>query len=156
MAGHEVSAQRDIVAEPSQVWAFFQDLERLGRLLSSVVTLQRVEGVGVAPGVRWRETRSVDGRTQEIDMVVEEATEPSRLVFMAEVNGTTVRTTYDIKPSSLGTRLVVTRSEDAARASASQRLSWAMRGSAGDKGTKSALERDLEDIGAAVEQLLGR
>ena len=156
MAAHEVSAQRDIVAEPAQVWAFMQDLERLGRFMSTVIAVQRLEGTGVAPGVRWKETRTEGGHTYEDEVTVEEADEPHRLVLLTQRNGTLLRTTYEIKPSSLGTRLVLTRAEGADKASAGQRLSWAMRGSSGDKGTKAILERDLEDIGKGVEHLLAR
>jgi carbon monoxide dehydrogenase subunit G len=151
MAGHTVRVQRDILAEPAEVWAVLTDVERFSKVLTSVDLVERVSGTGFEVGTRWRETRRMFGKSATEEMWVAEVEAPSRIVVHAESKGTRYETVFDLTPSSLGTRLSVTFGAETSEASAGQKLSWALMGPLGAKATKSALEQDLADIARAVE-----
>lgn len=151
MAGHTVRAQRDILAEPAEVWALITDLERLTRALHAVESIERLEGNGFEPGVTWRETRRMLGKVDTEVIKVAEVV-PHRLVVLhAESGGSVYETRFEVSPSSLGTRLAITFGAETSQASAGKKLAWAVLGPLGAKTTKDALEKDLEDIAIAVE-----
>jgi uncharacterized protein YndB with AHSA1/START domain len=151
MAGHTVRAQRDIIAEPAEVWAVITDLERLARTLHSVDSIERVAGTGFAPGVSWRETRRMMGKLDTEEMTVVEVVPPRLVVLHAQSKGSTYETRYELAPSSLGSRLAISFGAETSQANAGQKLAWAVLGPLGGKAAKSALEKDLEDIALAVE-----
>ena len=151
MAGHTVRAQRDIIAEAGDVWAVLTDLERFAKVLSAVDAVERVSGEGFGPGVRWRETRHMFGKTSTEEMWVAEMDAPQRMVVKAESKNTVYETVYELTPTGLGTRLSVTFGAQTGEASAGQKFAWALMGPLGAKATKSALEQDLADIAGAVE-----
>ena len=151
MAGHTVRAQRDILAEPAEVWAVITDLERLARALNSVESIERLEGTGFAPGVSWRETRRMLGKLDSEVMTVAAVEPVSVVVLHAQSKGSTYETRYELAPSSLGSRLSIAFGAETSQASAGQKLAWAVLGPLGAKAAKAALEKDLEDIALAVE-----
>lgn len=151
MAGHTVRVQRDIVAEPAEVWAVLTDLERFSKVLTSVDLVERLSGPGFGVGTRWRETRRMFGKVATEEMWVSELEPPARMVVQAQSKGTVYVTVFDLAPSSLGTRLAVSFGAETTEASAGQKISWALMGPLGAKATKSALEQDLADIARAVE-----
>jgi carbon monoxide dehydrogenase subunit G len=151
MAGHTVKVQRDILAEPAEVWAVLTDLDRFAKVLTSVDLVERVSGTGFEVGTRWRETRRMFGKSATEEMWVAAIEPPTRMVVRAESKGTVYETVFELAPSSLGTRLSVTFGAETTDASAGQKLTWALMGPLGAKATKSALEQDLADIAIAVE-----
>lgn len=151
MAGHVVRAQRDIIAEPAEVWTVLTELERFPKVLTAVDSVERLAGTGLEVGARWRETRRMFGKLVTEELWVAAVEPMRRLVVHSESKGAVYETVFEIVPSSLGTRLSVTFGAETSEASAGQKLSWALLGPLGSKATKTALEQDLADIGAAVE-----
>jgi len=151
MAGHSVRVQRDILAEPADVWSVISDVDRLPKVLRNVDSVERLVGTGFVPGVEWRETRRMFGKSDTEDMRVTECEAPVRAVLESEDKGTTYETVFELSPSSLGTRLSVTFGARTDDANAGQKFAWALFGPMGAKATKSALEQDLADIANAVE-----
>jgi carbon monoxide dehydrogenase subunit G len=151
MAGHTVRAQRDIIAEPGDVWAVLTDLERFEKVLTAVDKVERVSGEGFGPGVRWRETRRMFGKSSTEEMWVAEMDAPQRMLVRADSKNTVYETAFELTPTGLGTRLTVTFGARTDDASAGQKFAWALFGPMGAKATKSALEQDLADIANAVE-----
>lgn len=151
MAAHKVEAQRDILAEPVEVWAVLTDLDRAPKVLRSVERIERVEGQGYDVGVRWIEHRRLYGKTEAQTLTITLADPARRAVIEADSEGTRYRTEYALHPSSLGTRLRIEFSAENNAASAPRRMAWALFGKLGAKATKQALDDDLEDIATAVE-----
>lgn len=150
MAG-QVRVQRDIIAEPPEVWMVLTDLDRYPKVLTSVDAVERLEGVGFEVGTRWRETRRMYGKVATEELWVADIDPGRRVVVHTEAKGTVYEAVYEVLPSSLGTRLVITYGAETSKASAGQRLALAVMGPLGSKAVKASLEQDLVDFAAAVE-----
>lgn len=151
MAGQSITVQREILAEPLAVWNIVTDIDRADKVLKAVEKIERLEGDGYDVGTRWRETRREFGRLATEEMWVTEAVAPTRTVVASESAGTLYTTVIECKPTSLGTALVFTFKATTDDAGLGQKLMFAVIGKVGVKAAKSALERDLADIAAAVE-----
>jgi hypothetical protein len=151
MAGQTVTVRREILAEPLAVWNVVTDIDRAARILTAVEKTERLAGGDFEVGTRWAETRREMGRVATEEMWVTEAVAPTRAVIASEAGGVRYSTVIECQTSSLGTTLVFTFVAATENAGVGQRLLFALIGKAGVKAAKSALERDLADIAAAVE-----
>jgi uncharacterized protein YndB with AHSA1/START domain len=140
---------REIIAEPEIVWRMVTDVDRWPRMLSSLASLDRIEGTGLAPGARWRETRLILGVTAVVEMTVTDVQEGKSFTLAASADDATIGLTYRIKPSSLGTRLEATVNADGAGVGLSKRLRSVVAGG-GAKLAREMIERDLADFQAAL------
>ncbi|WP_297081465.1 SRPBCC family protein [uncultured Demequina sp.] len=146
-----VHVKREIMAEPEAVWRVITDLDNAPKVLTAIVRIERLEGDGYAPGVKWRETRRMFGREESEDMWVTEATAPRSTTVAAESRGTSYSTVFRCEPSSLGTTLHIDFSATTADAGLGQRIAMKVMGKAGMKAMEKALLQDLEDIAKAAE-----
>ena len=139
------------MAEPHEVWRVLTDLDRAPKVLTSVVSVERLEGDGYDVGVAWRETRRMFGKEESEDMWVTHAVAPHTATVAAHSRGTHYETVFRCEPSSLGTTLHVDFTAQSAGRGVGQRLAMAVFAKAGMKATQNALRQDLEDIAKAVE-----
>jgi uncharacterized protein YndB with AHSA1/START domain len=144
-----VVARREIVAEPERVWRIVADVDRWPRILTSLASLQRLEGTGLEPGVRWRETRPILGVTATYEVTVTDVQPVVGFTLSAAFDDATVRTTYRLKPSSLGTRLEATVEADATGVALAKRLRSVIT-SGGSRIAREVADRDLADFQAAM------
>lgn len=148
MAGTSVTAHREIIAEPEQVWAFITDVERTARYLHAVESVERLTAKGFEVGTRWRETRRIGGNRETSEVWVS-AIEPGKYYTVsAERGGVAFQSTYRVLPSSLGTRLQVEYEASTATGGLGG-IMMKMTGGAASKVIKSAIEQDLADLAAA-------
>ncbi|WP_061964928.1 SRPBCC family protein [Demequina aurantiaca] len=151
MAGHKVEVAREILAAPEQVWAVLTDIDAAPKVLSSVVSVERVGGPDYDVGTRWRETRRMFGKVEIEEMWVTEAIEPRSTTIVADSGGTRYTTVFTCVPSELGVELSVEFSASTPHPKLGQRVGWAVFGKIGMKATENALKQDLEDIATAAE-----
>jgi uncharacterized protein YndB with AHSA1/START domain len=144
-----VVARREIIAEPEVVWATVSDVDRWPRILTSLASLQRLEGTGLEPGARWRETRPILGVTATYEVSVTDVQPVVQFTLSAAFDDATVRTTYRLRPSSLGTRLEATVEADATGVALGKRLRGVI-ATGGPRIGKEVAERDLADFQAAL------
>ncbi|WP_062381291.1 SRPBCC family protein [Demequina pelophila] len=151
MSGHRIETERRIEASPEAVWKVVTDLDGAADVMSAIVAIQRLEGDGYEPGVRWRETRRMFGREADEVMEVAEVDAPHRTVVVAENRGTEYETIFTLIPDGEGTLLRVSFTAETPHPGPAQRVGWLLFGKAGMKATRKALDTDLEEIAAAVE-----
>lgn len=151
VAGPRIDVQRDILAEPGEVWTVLTDLERTPRVLRSVERVERLHGEGFDQGVRWREYRRFFGKVESEEMEVALVDPPRRAVLSSESEGTVYRTEFLLVPCAVGTRLRIEFTAETSSGSPARRLAMSLMGLVGARATKRILEDDLEDIAGAVE-----
>lgn len=151
MATTTVHVQREIHAGPHAVWRVITDLDRAADVLSGVVKIERLEGVGYDVGVRWRETRRMFGKEVTEEMWVSAVDEPRSTTVSSESAGTVYTSVFTCEPSELGTVLSVDFSGRTESPSLGQRVAWALFGKMGLKASETALKQDLADIATAAE-----
>ncbi|WP_267127770.1 SRPBCC family protein [Demequina subtropica] len=145
--------EREIAAAVERVWEVITDLDYAAEVIPAILTIERLEGEGYEPGVRWRETRKMWGREETEEMWVESAEAPTETVIRAESRGTQYVTTYSLEALEHGTRLVCDFSAETPHPGPAQRLGWLLFGRAGMKATRKALEQDLAHIAGAAEHV---
>lgn len=153
MAVSTVLAQREIKADPREVWSVITDIDGAAEVLSGVISIERLEGQGYDVGVRWRETRRMFGKEASEEMWVAAVDAPRSTTVKAESSGTLYSTVFTCEPRGLGTLLSVAFTGETVNASLGQRLAWALFGPLGRKASEKALVRDLDDIARAAEAL---
>lgn len=142
-------ARREIIAEPEAVWFTVSDVDRWPRILTSLASLERLEGTGLEVGVRWRETRPILGITATYDVTVTDVQPVVGFTLSASFEDATVITEYRLRPSSLGTRLEATVEADATGATLAKRLRSVI-AIGGLRIAREVADRDLADFQAAM------
>jgi uncharacterized protein YndB with AHSA1/START domain len=102
-----VSLETDIAAPPGVVFATVTDVARWADFISGIDRVEMLTDGPVGIGSRFRETRTMFGRSASEEMTVAELAPPRRLVLTAENHGTRYVATHDIMPSPMGARLVL-------------------------------------------------
>ena len=151
MATYSVDVEREIPADPNAVWRVLTDLDSAAQVLSGVTAIERVEGTGYKPGVSWRETRKIFGKSQTELMEVETAVAPKSTSIVSESSGTTFTTTFTLTPTNTGTLLKCEFRGVAGVMTTSQKIMTAVFSKAGMNASRKLLEQDLADISAAAK-----
>ncbi len=146
----ELRATTETSATPAQVWKVLTDIEGAAETISGIEKIERLDGgSGFGVGTRWRETRTLFGRTATEEMEVTEV-EPGRsYVTEARSHGAFYRSEVKVEPSPAGgSRL--TWVFGAQPESLVAKIMGATIGRFFDGATKKALEQDLVDIAKAA------
>ncbi len=147
----EVMATQPTTATPEQVWAVVTDLDQSEQQLSAVQSIQRLDsGTGFGVGTRWRETRTMFGRSATEDMEVT-ALEPGRSYTVeADSAGAHYVSTVTVEPDGDGA--IIGMSFAATTNSLFGRIMAATIGRLFLSATRKAVLQDLRDIAAAAER----
>ncbi|MER6673142.1 SRPBCC family protein [Streptomyces sp. NPDC000983] len=151
MTSKSVTAERRIAAPRGTVWAALTDLPGMERVLSGVTKVEVLSGEGFGVGTRWRETRRMFGKDATEEMWVTRCEAPEGYAVEAESYGshyvsawelradgpetTTVRMTFSASPTGGGIMNVLAK----------------VLGPVGARAVRKAIEKDLDDVAAAVE-----
>lgn len=143
-----LTVSRDVDAPAATVWAIITDLAGAPERLSSVIAVDVLEGPEFRVGTRWRETRTMFGRTATEEMTVS-AVEPGRsYTTEADSHNAHYTSAMSVTPTGAGCRLTMTFEGQphgfAARVMAVT-LGWLLAGQ-----TRKAMARDLDEIAAAA------
>lgn len=160
MSDMSLSLERSIAAAPEVVWGVLTDIEAAPTVLSGVVRVERLSGVGFSIGTRWRETRAVMGREETEELEVVGIDERRSTVIAAETRGMAYRTEFTLEPATTddgtaGTLLRMRFGGTLLSPSWVQRVMAKATAPLGMTVMRKAMRQDLDDIAAAAESRNG-
>ncbi len=139
-----------VKAPPSVVWALVTDIEGAADTISGIDEVEVLErpAEGIL-GLRWKETRTLYGKSATETMWITEVDEGASYATEARSHGSLYRTEVRLTGIPEGTRLEMEFSAEALTRGArimSVLLGWMMR-----RAIAKALRQDLEDVRRAAE-----
>ena len=147
----EISCSKAIDAPAETVWSIMTDLEGFPDAVSGIEHVERLDdGTGFGIGTKWRETRTLFGRTATEDMWVTEFEPGHSYVVEANSHGTEYRTTQRVEPDGDG-RSVLVMSFAGTPTGTMAKIMSATIGRFFVGATRKAFEQDLADIATAAE-----
>ena len=151
MAGLSATVAREITVEPEDVWRVVTDIDRLPKVLTSVMSVRRLDGpAGFEIGTKYAETRLVLGGHVTMEWTVTEVVPGHRTTIEADVEGGHLVIQYRCIPSSLGTRLETHATVTPPSEGFGGKILGSVSASRSAKVAKEMLEQDLKDISAAL------
>ncbi|KSU78604.1 Carbon monoxide dehydrogenase subunit G [Pseudarthrobacter enclensis] len=148
-----LSLTQHIQASPQTVWSVITDIEGAPATLSGVESVQLLTDGPYGAGTRWRETRKMFGRSETVEMWVDQAEPPRSTVVRANQGGADYSTRFSLVPRDGGTDLTLTFGARMSSPTAAGRLMAALLGRVGMAASRKALARDLAEIAAKAESL---
>lgn len=150
----EIALSRVVAAPPERVWQVITDVARAPETLGGVTEVQLMTDGPYAVGTRWRETRTMMGRSVTEEMWVS-ACDPLRSTRVsAESGGARFATDFTLTPLEDGSRteLGVRFSAETSRTSGLRSLGMKLFAGMAARASRRALDQDLADIAAAAER----
>lgn len=147
----EISCAKPIKAPVDTVWSIMTNLGGFPDAISGIKSVERLDdGTGFDVGTKWRETRTMFGRTATEDMWVT-ALDPGRSYAVeANSHGAEYRTTQRVEPDGDGGS-VLSMSFSANPTGMMAKVMSATVGRFFVNATRRAFEQDLADIAAVAE-----
>jgi carbon monoxide dehydrogenase subunit G len=146
----ELTVSQEVDAAPEAVWALITDLDNFEPTISAIEKVERLDGGdGFGVGTRWRETRTMFGRTATEEMEVTSIDHGRSYTTEADSHGTHYRTTMSVAPVGADR----TRLSTAFGAEPHGFMAKVLAATAGrlfERSTRKALEQDLAEIAAAA------
>lgn len=146
-----VTVETEIDAPRADVWRLVTDIE------NAPATIQAIEKVDVLErpptglaGLKWRETRTMFGKTATEVMWVTNAVEGSHYETRAESHGSVYKTRIALHDRNGRTGLAMTFEGEPRSVGAT--IMWGLTGFLFRGATRKALAKDLADIKAALER----
>ena len=155
MTTHSISLSRRVTASPEQVWGVLTDIPGAAETLSGVRGIEMLSEPPYGVGTRWRETRTMFGKTATEELWVSAADAPSSTVVEAESAGTHYVTTFTVTPEGQASILTMEFSVELVSGSRVHRFFWKAFGKAGLRVVTKTLRVDLDDIAVAAEKAAG-
>ena len=146
----EVATSVLIHAPRAVVWKRITDIEHAPQTISGIEKVEILErpASGLV-GLKWKETRTMFGKTATEIMWITDAVEPEFYKTRAESHGAIYVASLELAEKAGGTELTMRFSGEAVTTSA--RLMWILMGWMFKSATRKACGKDLSDIKAAVE-----
>lgn len=147
----QVEVRRRVAAPVERVWALATDLPGAPRVLSGVEAVEVLTPGPFAVGTRWRETRTMFGRSTTEEMWVT-AVQPQRSYTVeATSSGAHYTSTFDFAPAADGGTDVMLRF-GARPTNPAARVLAAITATLAGRSVSKALEGDLNDLARAAER----
>ncbi|MFF1382139.1 SRPBCC family protein [Arthrobacter sp. NPDC058288] len=155
---HTTTLTHRVNASPDKVWAVISDIPGSAATLSGVESVQMLSEGGYGEGTRWKETRTMMGRADTVEMWVSQAEPPSptragTTTVKARQSGADYTTRFILAERDGGTDLTLTFGAQVARPTFLSKVLLALVGRIGMSITRKALTRDVADIAAKAESL---
>lgn len=159
---HKTSLTRHINTPADKVWAVISDIPGSAATLSSIDSIQMLTEGPYAEGTRWKETRTMLGRAETVEMWVSRCEPPSPAAAGGGSGSTTVKalqggadytTRFALAERDGGTELTVTFGAEVVKPTRLSKVTMAVLGPIGMRMTRKALARDLAEIAAKAESL---
>lgn len=150
---HSTSLTQHVNASPEKVWTVISDILGSAATLSGVESIQMVSEGPYGEGTRWKETRSMIGRRETVEMWVAEADPPHSTTVKALQGGADYTSRFTLAERDGGTDLTLTFGAEVLRPTAVSRIMMALFGKLGMKVTRKALAKDLAEIAVKAESL---
>jgi len=151
----EVVTSVHIQAPREVVWRMVTDIENAAERINAIENVEVLEKPeqGMV-GFKWKETRTMMGKTATEIMWVTEAVEPEFYKTRAESHGAIYMSSIELREKAGTTEL--TMRFDGKPTTLVAKICWTCLGFLFAGATRKALSRDLEDIKAAVEDSAGQ
>jgi carbon monoxide dehydrogenase subunit G len=146
----ELTVSQEVDVPPESVWVIITDLDQFERTISAIEKVERLDdGDGFGVGTRWRETRTMFGRTATEEMEVTSIDHGRSYVTEADSHGAQYRTTMAAAPLGADRTLLSTTFGAEPHGFMAKVLSTTV-GRLFDRSTRKALEKDLAEIADAA------
>ncbi|MGY3319864.1 SRPBCC family protein [Arthrobacter sp. H-02-3] len=155
---HKTTLTQHIKAPADSVWAVVSDIPASAATLSGVDAIQMLTDGPYAVGTRWKETRTMMGRSETVEMWVSQCEAPSN----GRGGGTTVKalqggadytSRFSLAERDGGTDLTLTFGAELASPTRFSKIMLTVFGPLGMRITRKALAKDLAEIAAKAESL---
>lgn len=150
MALQSTTISGTIDASREHVWEVIASPEQAAGTMPSISAVEMLTTGPYDVGTRWRETRTMMGRTETHVLEVSESVPLQRTVVSTSQDGVDYHTTLRLSPDGAGTRLAISFSGDQPRATRARQLLVRLVGPVGAAMTRRMLRREWEEIRAAV------
>ncbi len=146
-----VTVETEINAPRADVWRLVTDIENAGTTINAIEDLDILERpeTGIV-GLKWRETRTMFGKTATEIMWITDAVEGSHYKTRAESHGSVYETLIELHDQDGRTRLAMTF--EGKPQSFGAKIMWGLTGFIFKRATRKALAKDLADIKRTLEQ----
>ena len=150
---HTTTLTQHINAAPEKVWAVISDIPGSAATLSGVDAVQMLSDGPYGEGTRWKETRTMMGRQETVEMWVSQADPPRSTTVKALQGGADYTTHFALNGRDGGTDLTLTFGATVLKPTILSRITMALFGKIGMSMTRKALGKDLAEIAAKAESL---
>jgi carbon monoxide dehydrogenase subunit G len=150
---HSTSLTQHIHASPQKVWSVISDIPGSAATLSGIDSIQMLSDGPYGEGTRWKETRTMMGRSETVEMWVAQADPPRSTTVKALQGGADYTSRFSLAERDGGTDLTLTFGADVVKPTALSKISMALFGKIGMSMTRKALSKDLAEIAAKAESL---
>ena len=150
---HKISLTRHVNAPADKVWAVISDVPGSAATLSGIDAIQMLSDGPFGEGTRWKETRTMMGRSETVEMWVSQADPPRGTTVKALQGGADHTSRFTLADRDGGTDLTLTFGAELRNPSRMNKLAMALFGKLGMRITRKALARDLAEIAAKAEAL---
>ena len=147
-----------IKASADAVWAVVSDIPGSAATLSGVDAIQMLTGGPYAVGTRWKETRTMMGRPETVEMWVSQCEAPAggrggSTTVKARQGGADYTSRFTLAERGGGTDLTLTFGAGLSGPTRLSRIMLAVLGPLGLRLARKALAKDLGEIAAKAESL---
>lgn len=150
---HKTSLTQHIHASPDKVWTVISDIPGSAATLSSIDAVQMLSDGPYGEGTRWKETRTMMGRAETVEMWVDQADPPRSTTVKALQGGADYTTRFNLAERDGGTDLTLTFGADVVNPTVLSKMAMVLFGKLGMSITRKALAKDLVEIAAKAESL---
>jgi carbon monoxide dehydrogenase subunit G len=150
---HTTSLTQHIHARPDKVWTVIADIPGSAATLSCINAVQMLTDGPYGEGTRWKETRTMLGRAETVEMWVAKADPPRSTTVKAHQGGADYTTRFSLAERDGGTDLTLTFGADVVKPTVLSKVAMALFGRIGMSITRKALAKDLAEIAAKAESL---
>lgn len=151
--GHSTVVVRKIDAPVESVWAVVTDIPGSQETLSGVTRIEMLTEGPYGVGTRWRQTRTMMGKAETVEMWVSEVVPLRSTTIKALQGGADYTTVFALAPVGPGTLLTMTFGAQIVDSTTAGRIMMGLFGKIGLSITRKALAKDLADIAAKAESL---
>ncbi|MCU1521436.1 MAG: hypothetical protein JWN19_1821 [Arthrobacter sp.] len=158
---HKTSLTRHINAPADKVWAVISDIPGSAATLSGIDSIQMLTEGPYSEGTRWKETRTMMGRAETVEMRVAQSQPPSQhgggpaasTTVKASQGGADYTTRFTLAERDGGTDLTLTFSAEVLKPTRFSKVLMAVFGPIGLRIARKALAKDLTEIAVKAESL---
>lgn len=150
---HKISLTQHVNAPADKVWAVISDIPGSAATLSGIDAVQLLSDGPYGEGTRWKETRTMMGKSETVEMWVSQADPPRSTTVKALQGGADYTSRFTLADRDGGTDLTLTFGAELQNPSRMTKLAMALFGKLGMRITRKALAKDLAEIAAKAESL---
>jgi carbon monoxide dehydrogenase subunit G len=155
---HKTTLTQHINAPAESVWAVVSDIPGSAATLSGVDSIQMLTDGPYGVGTRWKETRTMMGRSETVEMGVDQCHAPAQgragsTTVKARQGGASYTSRFALAERDGGTDLTLTFGAELIKPTRFGKAMLTVFGPLGMRITRRALAKDLAEIAAKAESL---